>query len=354
MLCSSDMRSLKCIVSSIKYQKNAFLRIALLRMIYDIFDFQIPAVASRFSFSSFKLTPENIRVSLSILKENDPLGYSYKALLLQIFLKIDLIGAISSVFGDENNECIFLAVILIQNLSELAMFVLPPDDFYGISYLSLEKLFSASINFSDEEMRHLSNSSLEYIDILLRNSLKKIKPICYFTENFNDNFDSLKKTNSVLSTADDSLFLKNLLLESNVLITRDYTKWQWEQIEQIISFAASSSKRQEDFYKNSGKFIKRILSFFSPNKSLFSLIPKGQHQIENILSCGNNLIKFLLNSADGLKQFSEHRFLRQILEKLEGLYPVSNFFVALFTCNRYKAMHLMIFSFRLKDSKIRI
>jgi hypothetical protein len=66
---------------------------------------------------------------------------------------------------------------------------------------------------------------------------------------------------------DDNHF-KAMLNETQVLIDKDFYKWNFDIILELLQGPLLNSKRLEETQKNT-KFIKRLLQFYTPNNKLF-------------------------------------------------------------------------------------
>jgi len=70
------------------------------------------------------------------------------------------------------------------------------------------------------------------------------------------------------------------------------------------------------------KFCKRLLSFYRPTTHQFSDIKKGRSSIKYI-RIGNELMKTLASTLEGVRYLSENKLLAQIASDLAQLDPVS-------------------------------
>ena len=80
---------------------------------------------------------------------------------------------------------------------------------------------------------------------------------------------------------------------------KDFKKWNWEKITDLIDGSFQNTKRLEDAM--STKFIKRLLKFYLPSKNLFVSLP---YTAENLIyaKVGYKLLKLLLNFKPGQEQ----------------------------------------------------
>jgi hypothetical protein len=103
------------------------------------------------------------------------------------------------------------------------------------------------------------------------------------------------------SEIDDQKF--NLRIkQSGVLQQKEFKKWNWPIINEILEGNLLTPARLEDVMKKT-KFIKRLLNFFMPSKQHFINM---EWREENLFyaRAGYNLIKTLLSSKEGQKALS--------------------------------------------------
>jgi rapamycin-insensitive companion of mTOR len=118
---------------------------------------------------------------------------------------------------------------------------------------------------------------------------------------------------------DDATF-RQLLIDSNVLNSSNYAKWNWETINKIIDGPLQSGKRLEEAIKAS-KFMKRIVSFYRPFKYRFASV-KNTRGTQKYVRAGCALMHSLLQSPEGIKFLADSKLLRQIAECLAQCDPV--------------------------------
>lgn len=116
---------------------------------------------------------------------------------------------------------------------------------------------------------------------------------------------------------DDRHFL-SLLQDSHVSEGKDYTKWDWDAISELMDGPLYNPKRLEDALNPKHKFVKRLLSFFRPLNYQFSTIKKNKGSSKYVRA-GSELLKVLIKSPEGIKFLSENKFLKQIADCLQEL-----------------------------------
>lgn len=116
------------------------------------------------------------------------------------------------------------------------------------------------------------------------------------------------------------------------MVTRDYAKWNYDTLLDLIEGPFLNPKRLEEVIKVS-KFIKRLMSFFHPLSHRFSEVKKTKPNLKWI-KLGCTLMTTLMANPDGLKFLaSEDELLPQISKCFAQLEPVSSSYVKLLGVN---------------------
>ena len=101
---------------------------------------------------------------------------------------------------------------------------------------------------------------------------------------------------------DDKTF-QVLLLDSQVLATKDQTKWNFDILQDLIEGPFLNPKRMEEAIKVS-KFMRRLMSFFHPFSHRFSDIKKNMVNVQYLLS------RILLSNLLGKHEMDQIRMYR--------------------------------------------
>lgn len=137
----------------------------------------------------------------------------------------------------------------------------------------------------------------------------------------------------------DDAHFRNLLLETQVLNTKDHTRWAFEILTELLEGPLLAPKRLDEAMRAS-KFMRRLLSFFHPfsyrysdtKRSAVSCCSRALQEIgltirwQNTIKytkLGCTIITTLLASPDGVRYLAEDQLLRQIADCLVQLDPVS-------------------------------
>lgn len=119
---------------------------------------------------------------------------------------------------------------------------------------------------------------------------------------------------------DDKTF-QTLLLDSQVMTTKDQTKWVYDLLLDLIEGPFLHPKRMEEAIKVS-RYIRKLMSFYHPFNHRFSDLAKSQSNIRWV-RLGCQLLNALMASAEGLRFLAEDEFMGQLVRGFAQLDPVS-------------------------------
>ncbi|KAF8942829.1 hypothetical protein BGZ47_006093 [Haplosporangium gracile] len=307
-LCANDRRAIRSLIQSIKLpiQEN---RKILLDMLYDIFRIQTPRWLKDFLDGKIKPTQEDLE---SYWGNNlQPLGLvdHHHSVVLTVFIDAGLIETLISLVVDDtlaktthadSRKVLRKATFLIPELMQLAHKVLPP---HKSTYLqTLPSLFKVASNFEDQVLRHVATNAFRFIDTLCRTTFSSTP------ESLDDgrgqrNVDRIKQR---INTQMDEANFRTLLNDTQVLATKDVSKWRWDMILEIIQGPMVSPRRLDEAIRGT-KFTKRLLAFYRPLNHRYS-------------RCA--LFDTLANSAEGAKYLAQNKILRLIADGLAQLDPM--------------------------------
>lgn len=112
-----------------------------------------------------------------------------------------------------------------------------------------------------------------------------------------------------------------LLLDSQVLATKDQTKWSFDILQDLIEGPLLNPKRMEEAIKAS-RYMKKLISFFHPFAHRFSDLSKSKSNMRWV-KLGCMLMNTLLSSPEGIRFLGEDEFMGQIMKCFAQLDPVS-------------------------------
>jgi rapamycin-insensitive companion of mTOR len=249
----------------------------------------------------------------------------YTALMLAVLISADMLPALLQVTKNADNQPLKRkTTLLIGEVLKLANRLLPSS--WSCNMQLLPELFAAASHFGDEERYH-ATSTVYQIDSVTR-TLYRSAPssITALTQSISDSgadtlarFDDTPKSNSNL-TFDEATF-RQMLLDTQVLSSTNYLKWNWDIILKIIEGPLLNGKRLDEAIKAS-KFIKRIMSFYRPFKYKFAEV-RSTRPNQKYVKVGCALMHTLLQTAEGVRYLADNKLLRQIAECLAQCDPVS-------------------------------
>lgn len=257
--------------------------------------------------------------------ENAPSAkLQYTGLLLSTLLSCGVTDELAHILnvgkGDTNST---KAGFLLIELHNLALDILP-NQFYR-HFENLSSDINTTI-ISNTDIVHLlesisRKSSAGRLNLGMQNYLHgKIKDchIKKYSHIKSNDLNPLKSYGTI-----DELKLKQILMDTMVLSSKNFTKWDCEIIGALFNDPFLSGRRLEDINRTS-KFIKRLLSFFRPFKNKFSATRKTKSSVR-FIDLGCIIFRSLLKSFEGIKILQESKILPQIAECLAQLDPYSGF-----------------------------
>ncbi|KAL1953204.1 hypothetical protein VTO42DRAFT_3410 [Malbranchea cinnamomea] len=117
-----------------------------------------------------------------------------------------------------------------------------------------------------------------------------------------------------LSPTMDEAQFRTAIMDTNVLNSSNFLKWNWDLIHAIVEGPLTNPKRLDEAIKGS-KFMKRLMGFYRPFKYRFSTV-RNTKPNQRYVRTGCALIRTLLQSPEGTKHLAENKLLRQIAECL--------------------------------------
>ncbi|KAF9171355.1 hypothetical protein BGX20_007728 [Mortierella sp. AD010] len=272
-LCANDKRAIRSLVQSIKLpiQEN---RQVLLEMLYEIFRIQ---------------TPKWLKGFLDGKTEN---------------------GGHTKVNDIEARKVLRKATLLIPELMQLACKVLPADKSTHLQ--TLPSLFQVATNVEDTALRHIATHAFQFIDTLIQAS-RGIIP---------EPLDGKKQADRIkqkIGTQLDESNFRALLNDTQVLNTKDASKWKWSLILEIIQGPMLNSKRLDEAIRTT-KFSKRLLAFYRPLNHHYSSQAANDSPLYTKIGCA--LFEILANNPEGSKYLAQNKILKLIADGLAQLDPV--------------------------------
>lgn len=254
------------------------------------------------------------------------------SIIIIIFIESDILMALIDMVKSDDIYMSRKATLLIGEILQLSTRLLPI--LMAIQVQSLPKLFTLASNFDDEQVRHNATAALAHIDRLTRARTR------YVASNATSTLATYKGGERLLNSAtsartqekvhevklkigyaiDDTHF-RQLLLDSQVLNTKDYTKWNWDSVTELLQGPLLNPRRLEEAMRGR-KFIKRLLAFYRPFKHQFSDMNATKGTIGRYVKTGCTLLSTLLTNVDGVRYLNENKLLDDIAEAFSELDPL--------------------------------
>ncbi|KAJ9098678.1 hypothetical protein QFC21_004326 [Naganishia friedmannii] len=243
----------------------------------------------------------------------------YTALLLAIFIDAGLVEALINLVEEEASLLTRKATLLIGEVLILASRVLP----YKMSarVQVLPRLFEMAAAYDNPAERTAALTALASINSFHR-ARRKLEPQVKVTQGrkrADSVIDSLERGHRQLEKErirvsmqmDDRQF-QGALVDSQVMYTKDPTKWNYDILMDVIEGPLLNPKRFEEAFMVS-KFGRRLLSFFHPLSRQFSDM-KATETNTKWIRLGTTLVTTLLATESGFRYLREDRLFKQLID----------------------------------------
>jgi rapamycin-insensitive companion of mTOR len=331
-----NFRAIKSLITSM-ILPNAGIKETVIDLLYSLLRIKSPAWAASF-LAGRRLTTYGRVASLktittkaaNIYQEEETSEQNfvehYTALLLAVLIKGGLLPGLLSVTQTTDNPTLKRkTTLLVGEVLKLSSRLLPPSMSGELQLLP--ELFAAAAQFKDEA--HTVATGIVYQISSVSKTLYRSSPsaasagalpssssmadLASLAEEHPKNISAI--------TFDDATF-RQLLIDSGVLNSSNYAKWNWDVIVRVIDGPLQSSKRLEEAIKAS-KFMKRLMSFYRPFKYKFTEL-KNTRNTQKYVKAGCALIHSLLQTPEGMRFLGDSKLLRQLAECLAQCDPVSS------------------------------
>jgi hypothetical protein len=251
------------------------------------------------------------------------------SIIIIIFIESDILMALIDMVKSDDIYMSRKATLLIGEILQLSTRLLPI--LMAIQVQSLPKLFTLASNFEDEQVRHNATAALAHIDRLTRARTRYANASTSTAshkggERLSATTRTQEKVHEVklkIGYAIDDVHFRQLLLDTQVLNTKDYTKWNWESIIELLQGPLLNPRRLDEAMRGK-KFIKRLLAFYRPFKHQFSDINVTKSTIGRYVKTGCTLLSTLLGNPDGIRYLNENKLLGEIGQAFGELDPLLN------------------------------
>ncbi|CCL99718.1 uncharacterized protein FIBRA_01740 [Fibroporia radiculosa] len=257
----------------------------------------------------------------------------YIALLVQVFCGAGLLDALTCMLEENpvGSNLSRKATLLMAEVLQTANRVLPLS--IAAHVQSLCRVFSLASNYHSGEHRIVGTSALLSIDSFNRHQAR-IQPT-----NSTEKGDTRPRSNSIEDAVrrgqrqveqakmklamqmDDKTFQANLL-DSQVMLHKDQTKWNFDVLQDLIEGPLLNPKRLEEAIRVT-RYMRKLMSFFHPFSHRFSDLPNTPSN-KRWVKLGCILLNALMTCTEGVRFLSEDDLLNQIVKSFAQLDPFNS------------------------------
>ncbi|KAJ3479559.1 hypothetical protein NLI96_g8977 [Meripilus lineatus] len=335
--CIHDKLALRALVDGLRIP-SLETREVILDMFFDLFNITPPEWHQAFiagrrltmirrSKEANDLTlkpPEPLPRPQETLKLTD----QYIALLMLVFTSAGLMDALTCMLEETaaGSNLSRKATLLMAELLQIGNRVLPLS--IASKVQALPRIFNLASDYGFGEHRIIGTSALSAIDSYNRHRARLqpavIRDISRPRANSVEDAvrrreRQVEQTRIKIGMQMDDKAFQAILLETQVMLTKEYAKWNFDALQDLVEGPLLSAKRMEEAIKVS-RFVKKLISFYHPFSHRFSDMQKNKPN-HRWVKLGCSLLSALLLSSDGLKFLGEDEFLGQIVKSFAQLDP---------------------------------
>ncbi|KAF9004644.1 Rapamycin-insensitive companion of mTOR, N-term-domain-containing protein [Cyathus striatus] len=338
--CMDDMHAIRSLIGTLRIP-SLETREIILDMFFDLLKIKTPEWYQTF-IDGRRLTTEVYRKTPNAPEtQSIPLDASerphqtlkltdqYLALLIIILTNAGLCEALTSMIEESTTGTSLSrkATLLMAEVLQMANRILPLNIASKIQ--AIPEIFTMATEYNDGEHRIIGTSVISAIDSLNRNRAR-LEPMTLKVPGrprANSVEDAVRRgqrqveqVKLKMSMQMDDRTFQSSLLETQVMITKDHTKWSFDILQELIEGPLLNPKRLEEAIKGS-RFIRRLMQFFLPFSHRFSDMKNERANVKWV-RLGCSLLTTLMASPDGVRYLStEDGFLPQIVKSFAQLDP---------------------------------
>ncbi|KAF9533164.1 Rapamycin-insensitive companion of mTOR, N-term-domain-containing protein [Crepidotus variabilis] len=336
--CMDDLRAIRSLVNVLTIP-SLETREIVLDMFFDLLNIKPPAWYKTFidgrrltMYRKSRDAPENQAA-------RDPATYRpmpsfkltdhYLALLVAIFTNAGICEALTSMLEETTTGTNLSrkATLLMAEILSMANRVLPLT--LAARIQAIPDVFCMATNYENGESRIIGSSALSAIDSFNRNRTR-LEP-SGSGKNARARADSVddavrrgqrqvEQVKLKMSMQMDDRVFHASMLETQVIATKDHTKWNFETLQALIEGPLLNSKRLDEAIRIS-RFVRRLMTFFHPFSHRFADLKRTRANTRWV-RLGCSLLNTLMSSPDGVKYLAtEDQFLPQIVKSFAQLDP---------------------------------
>ena len=170
-------------------------------------------------------------------------------------------------------------------------------------------------SFGDETRRHQATQAIVQLDSL--HTTENRNPHTDNTRYATINEVTMRRTEDArtrLGSQGDETLIRNSVVEAEQMSAKEYSKWNWEVLIDLLHGPLLNLNRFDDALKNY-KFLKRVLQFFKPSSQCYSELRniKTNFKYTGIIL---SLLGSLLKTEEGARVLDESLLIVEIADHL--------------------------------------
>ncbi|KAG6916446.1 hypothetical protein DXG01_006774 [Tephrocybe rancida] len=252
----------------------------------------------------------------------------YLALLVLVLTHAGLCEALSGMLEESitGSNLTRKATLLLAEVLQMANRVLPLS--MAAKIQAIPEVFEKATHYSDGEHRIVGTTAMSAIDSFNRNrarlqptTVKTIRPRANSVEDaVRRGQRQVEQVKLKMSMQMDDKTFQACLLETQVMLTKDSSKWHFETLQEFIEGPLLNPKRMEEAIKVS-RFVRRLMTFFHPFSHRFADMARTKSNAKWV-RLGCSMLATLMTSVDGVRYLAtEDQFLSQIVKSFAQLDP---------------------------------
>jgi rapamycin-insensitive companion of mTOR len=198
----------------------------------------------------------------------------YKSLILTVIISSGLLDALASIVESSTSDHqARKATLLLGEILQSAANILPIT--YCTRIQSIPRLVKVASRFS-LDAHFAAISSIFQIDSLARTKYRATltPPVTgSMTTVKVDEVGAVEAVKLKLGMQLDDAHFRQMLLDTQVLMTNNYTKWQWDKLYELFQGPLMNQKRLDESIKGI-RLLPKLFGFYRPSKAKFSKIKK--------------------------------------------------------------------------------
>ncbi|TKA65308.1 hypothetical protein B0A55_12066 [Friedmanniomyces simplex] len=330
-----DFLPVRSVVSAL-YISSLPVRTAVLDLLISILRIRSPSWSSSF-IGGRRLTTYG-RVTNLRIEQQDSQGTTkqtmddtqkrslvqhFTAVSLAVLLRQGLLKGLMHAESDAPTQALRRRTsLLVAEVLRMSSELLPSAWSFGLQ--ALPSLFDAAIDFRSDD-RFQAVATVYQVDSINRTLYRSVIAQDDHTRSRNTDDSAAARARATSktqgnATMDETQF-RAKMIDTQILNTVNYTKWDWPLIRELIDGPMVNPKRLQEAMITS-KMVHRLLGFLRPFKYRFSDAPNTKAN-QRYVRTACALLKLLLETTEGARYLESNKLVPQIGECLAQQDPMS-------------------------------